>query len=214
MLQWQTLDKETPMHRKLHNRMFTYVASVATVAVAAAMIAVGAPAASAAPRTIAVVGKITGFGTPTINVKAGEQVSICLTSPDMPHDLTISDLNFKVASSGPSTCKTLTAPAAAGSHPFICSVQGHSGTMKGSLVVGAAAGAAAPAAGAPAAGAPAAGAPAAGAPQVAAVPAGGVQTGGGSTAGLTHVNLLTLGGGLLVAAMMSVLLGTRVARKN
>jgi heme/copper-type cytochrome/quinol oxidase subunit 2 len=208
MLQWQTLDKETPMHRKLHNRMFTYVAAAATVAVAAAMIAVGAPAASAAPRTIAVVGKITGFGTPTINVKAGEQVSICLTSPDMPHDLTISDLNFKVASTGPSTCKTLTAPAAAGSHPFICSVQGHSGTMKGSLVVGAAAGAA------PAAAAPAAAAPAAGAPQVAVVPAGGVQTGGGSTAGLTHVNLLTLGGGLLVAAMMSVLLGTRVARKN
>jgi plastocyanin len=193
------------MHRKLSHRMFTYVSAAATVAVAAAMIAVGAPAASAAPRTIAVVGKITGFGTPTINVKAGEQVSICLTSPDMPHDLTISDLNFKVASTGPSTCKTLTAPAAAGSHPFICSVQGHSGTMKGSLVVGAAAAGAA---------APAAGAPAAGAPQVAAVPAGGVQTGGGSTAGLTHVNLLTLGGGLLVAAMMSVLLGTRVARKN
>jgi plastocyanin len=193
------------MHRKLHNRMFTYVAAAATVAVAAAMIAVGAPAASAAPRTIAVVGKITGFGTKTINVKAGEQVSICLTAPDMPHDVTIADLNFKVASSGPSTCKTLTAPAAAGSHKFICSVQGHSGTMFGNLVVGAAAGAAAPAA------APAAGAAA---PQVAAVPAGGVQTGGGSTAGLTHVNLLTLGGGLLVAAMMSVLLGTRVARKN
>jgi plastocyanin len=194
------------MQRKLHNRMFTYVASAATVAVAAAMIAVGAPAASAAPRTIDVTGKITGFSMKTINVKAGEQVSICLTAPDMPHDLTIGDAgNFKVVSSGPKVCKTLTAPAKAGSYKYICSVLGHSGTMNGSLVVGAAAAGAAPAA------APAAGAAA---PQVAAAPAGGVQTGGGSTAGLTHVNLLTLGGGLLVAAMMSVLLGTRVARKN
>jgi hypothetical protein len=128
----------------------------------------------------------------------------------MPHDITIGDAgNFKVVSSGPKTCKTLTAPAKAGSYKYICSVQGHSGTMFGNLVVGGAAAAAAPAAGAAAA--PAAGAAA---PQVATVPAGGVQTGGGSTAGLTHVNLLTLGGGLLVAAMMSVLLGTRVARKN
>jgi plastocyanin len=204
MLQWQTLDKETPMQRKLHNRMFTYVAAAATVAVAAAMIAVGAPAASAAPRTIAVTGKITGFSMKTINVKAGEQVSICLTSPDMPHDLTVGDAgNFKVVSSGPKACKTLTAPAKAGTYKYICSVQGHSGTMFGNLVVGAAAGAAA---------APAA--PADAAAQVATTPEGGVQTGGGSTAGLTHVNLLTLGGGLLVAAMMSVLLGTRVARKN
>jgi plastocyanin len=195
------------MQRKLHNRMFTFVASAATVAVAAAMIAVGAPAASAAPRTIDVIGKIQGFSMKTINVKAGEQVSICLTSPDMPHDLTIGDAgNFKVVSSGPKVCKTLTAPAKAGTYKYICSVLGHAGTMNGSLVVGAAAAGAAPAA------APAAGAAAA--PQVAEAPAGGVQTGGGSTAGLTHVNLLTLGGGLLVAAMMSVLLGTRVARRN
>jgi len=119
------------MHRKLSNRMSTYVASAATVAVAAAMIAVGAPAASAAPRTIAVEGKIMGFSMKTIDVKAGEEVSICLTSPDMPHDLTVSDLNFKVASSGPSTCKTLTAPAAAGTHKYVCSVTGHAGTMFG-----------------------------------------------------------------------------------
>jgi plastocyanin len=194
------------MQRKLHNRMFTYVAAAATVAVAAAMIAVGAPAASAAPREIAVEGKIMGFGPKTINVKAGEEVSICLTSPDMPHDLTIGDLNYKVVSAGPKVCKTLKAPAAAGSHKFVCSVTGHGGMMFGNLVVAAAAGAAAPAADAAA--------PPADAPQVGAIPAGGVQTGGGSTAGLSHVNLLTLGGGLLVAAMMSVLLGTRVARKN
>jgi plastocyanin len=168
------------------------------------MIAVGAPSASAAPRTINVTSSITApfFAAKTINVKAGETVSICLKTKDVPHDITMADPAFKVASGA---CKTLTAPAAAGSHKFVCSISGHEQLgMVGNLVVGAAGGAAAPAA------APAAGA----APQVGAVPAGGVQTGGGSTAGLTHVNLLTLGGGLLVAAMMSVLLGTRVARRN
>lgn len=192
------------MHRKLHNRMFTYVASVATVAVAAAMIAVGAPAASAAPRVVKVEGKITGFSMKTIEAKPSEELSICLTSPDMPHDLTVGDAgNFKViAPTAAEVCKTMTAPAKAGTYKYVCSVQGHGGTMFGNLVVAGAAGAAA--------------APAAPAgPQVAgAAPSGGVQTGGGSTAGLTHVNLLALGGGLLVAAMMSVLHGTRVARRN
>jgi plastocyanin len=186
-----------------HSRMFTYVATAATVAITAAMIAVGAPSASAAPRQIDVTaGYTAGFSPKTINVTAGEQVSICLKVTDMPHDLTIASPAFKVAATtkGTAVCKTLTAPAS-GSHPFKCSIIGHE-SMTGTLVVGGAA--AAPAA------APAAGA----APQVAAVPAGGVQTGGGSTAGVTHTNLLMLGAGLLLAAMMSVLFGTRVARRD
>jgi uncharacterized cupredoxin-like copper-binding protein len=183
------------------NRIFTYVAGVATVAVAAAMIAVGAPAASAATRTINVSGVITGFSQSTINVTAGETVSICLTSTDIDHDLTIASLNFKVVSAkGVKACKTLVVPAAAGSKPFICSLPGHaSAGMKGNLVIKAATGAAAPAA--------------PGASQ--AVPAaGGAGTGGGSTAGLTDVNLLMLGGGLLIAAMMSALLGLRATRRD
>jgi plastocyanin len=208
------------MQHKQGNRIFTYVAGLATVAIAAALIAVGAPAASAAPRTINVASSITApfFAPKSIPVKAGEQVSICLTTKDVTHDLTIASLNFKVTASAPgaATCKTLTAPATAGSVAFICSVSGHAAAgMKGTLVVSAAGtGAPAPAAGAPAAGAPAAGAPAAGAPQVGSVPAGGVQSGGGSTAGLTHLNLLMLGGGLLIAAMMSGLLGLRVTRRD
>jgi nitrite reductase (NO-forming) len=204
------------MQRK-HNRFFTYVAGTATVAIAAAMIAIGAPAASAATRTINVGGVITAFTPKTINVTAGESVSICLKSNDTDHDLTISSLGFKVASKagGPAVCKTLVAPAAAGSHKFICSLPGHEQAgMVGSLVVKAA-GAPAPG-GAPAPQqAPGAPAPqqAPGAPQADA-PAGGVQTGGGSTAGVTNVNLLTLGGGLLFAAMMTALLGCRVARRD
>jgi plastocyanin len=193
------------MHQK-HSRLFSYVATAATVAITAAMIAVGAPTASAANRAINVNAAISGFSVSTINVKAGETVDITIKNTDaaIPHDLTIAAASFKVEAAGGKTAtKSLTAPTKAGSYPYICSVPGHSATMKGNLVVSAAGAAAA--------------APAAAAPtdQVKKVPAGGVQTGGGSTAsGVTNGNLLTLGGGLLVAAMMSVLFGTRVARRD
>ena len=206
------------MQRK-PNGIFAYVAAAATVAIAAAMIAVGAPVASAATRTINVGGVITGFSPSTINVKAGESVSICLKSNDTDHDLTISSLGFKVASKSgsPAVCKTLTAPAKAGSFKFICSISGHaSAGMVGKLVVAAGA-ASAPApkapAGSKAPSAPAAGSAADSAPQVESTPAGGVQAGGGSTAGMTHVSTLLLGGGLLVAAMMSGLFGWRGNRE-
>ena len=184
-----------------HSRIFTHVASAATVAIATALLALGAMSASAAPRVINVEGVITGFTPKAINVAAGEEVSICLTSPDTDHDLTIATLNFQVvAPTGPAVCKTLTAPSKAGKHKFICSILGHEAAgMVGSLVV-AAPGAAAPVAGA--------------APQGGQVPAAGVQTGGDSTARLVHVSPLTLGGGLLIAGMMSALLGWRVARKD
>jgi plastocyanin len=191
------------MHQK-HSRLFSYVATAATVAITAAMIAVGAPTASAANRAINVNAAISGFSMSTINVKAGETVDITVKNTDaaIPHDLSIGS-SFKVeVAGGKSATKSYTAPAKAGSYPFICSVTGHSQTMKGNVVVSAAGAAAAPAAAAPA-------------DQVKKVPAGGVQTGGGSTAsGVTNGNLLTLGGGLLVAAMMSVLFGTRVARRD
>ena len=210
------------MHHTRQSRVVTFVAATATAAAAAgALIVVGAPSASAAPRVINVTGVISGFTPKTINVKAGEAVSICLTSKDTDHDLTIADIGFKVTEpTGPAVCKTLTAPAAAGSHKFICSIAGHEQAgMVGSLVV--AAGGAAPAPGAPPAAAPAPGAPPAAAPpaaappaQVPTVPGGGVASGGGSTAAYTNPGLVTLGGGLLMAAFMSALLGWRVARRD
>ena len=128
------------MQHKQHNRIFTYVALAATTGVAAALVALGAPAASAAPRVINVNGIITAFTPKTINVAAGEEVSICLTSPDTDHDLTIPSINnFQViAPTGPAVCKTLTAPDKAGTHKFICSIPGHEAAgMVGSLVVAA-----------------------------------------------------------------------------
>jgi uncharacterized cupredoxin-like copper-binding protein len=193
------------MQHKQHHRIFTYVAAVATVAIAAGLIAVGAPAASAAPRVINVDGVITAFTPKTINVTAGEQVSICLTSKDIDHDLTIATVgNFQVvAPTGPAVCKTLTVPTATGTHKFICSIPGHElAGMVGSLVI-AAAGSAVPAA-------PAGGA----APQAGAVPAGGVQADLRPLVDLSQVSPLMLGAALLIAAMISGLLGWVVARKN
>lgn len=187
------------MRHRQHHLIFTHVASAATAAIAASLIAVGAPAASAAPRVINVSGVITAFTPATINVAAGEQVSICLTSPDTDHDLTISTISFKVAApTGPAVCKTLTAPAKPGTHKFICSIPGHeSAGMVGSLVV-AAAGAPAPAA-----------TSAAAAPQV-----GQTDAGDRPSAGLSDVSPLVLGGVLLIVAMMSFLLGWRIAHKD
>jgi hypothetical protein len=50
--------------------------------------------------------------------------------------------------------------------------------------------------------------------QVTSVPSGGVESGGGSTAGLNRAGLLTLGGGLLLAAAMSARFGRRVSRRQ
>jgi uncharacterized cupredoxin-like copper-binding protein len=193
------------MQHRQHNRIFNYVAATATVAIAAALIAVGAPAVSAAPRVINVDGKIIAFTPKTINVSAGEEVSICLTSTDIDHDLTIPTVNsFQVvAPKGPAVCKTLTVPTATGTHRFICSIPGHEGAgMFGSLVI-AAAGSAVPAA-------PAAGA----APPAGQVPAGGVQADIRPLVDLSQVSPLMLGAAVLIAAMMSALLGWVVARKT
>jgi len=51
-------------------------------------------------------------------------------------------------------------------------------------------------------------------PQVSDVPSGAAEAGGGSTAGLNHVGPLMLGGGLLLAAMMSALFGLRATRRD
>ena len=201
------------MHHTRPSRFVTFVAASATAAAAAgALMVVVAPSASAAPRVIQVSGVITGFTPKTINVKAGEAVSICLTSKDTDHDLTIADVGFKVtAPTGPAVCKTLTAPAKAGTHKFICSIAGHEQAgMVGSLVVAAGGPAAPPGAVPPAAVPPGAAPPA----QVPKVPGGGVASGGGSTAAYTNPGLVTLGGGLLMAAFMSALLGWRVARRD
>jgi hypothetical protein len=52
------------------------------------------------------------------------------------------------------------------------------------------------------------------APQVTRIPPGGPDTGSGSTAGLNQIDLLILGGGLLMVAGMSTLFSRRAARRR
>jgi len=193
---------------------------------AAAMIAVGAPSATAAV-AVTVSGKLVGGFTPTVvHVTAGVPTTITYKNTDSSdHDFTVTDLSFQVAAAGgASASKVLTATAAqVGSHKFICSISGHSALMFGTLIVDPAGTKTVPAtaaAGTPAVAGSAAAGPAAAnlsgvaGAQVSSIPSGGVQTGGGSTAGFAHSGLMTLGGGLLMAAFMSAFYGRRVARRN
>jgi hypothetical protein len=141
------------------------------------------------------------FTPAAIAVKVGDTVSITglTTHPTMSDvfpagaakiAMTTTDINYKV-----------TAP---GKYTYFCVA--HAG-MKGSFT---ATGAAAPGGAAAPAGT-AADVPAG---QVTDIPVGGVQTGGGSTAGVTHSGLITLGGGLLMAAFMSLVFSRRFASEK
>jgi plastocyanin len=219
------------MQQTQRNRTLKFVAAAATATMAAAMIAVGAPSATAAV-AVTVSGKLVGGFTPTVvHVTAGVPTTITYKNTDSSdHDFTVTDLSFQVAAAGgASASKVLTATAAqVGSHKFICSISGHSALMFGTLIVDPAGTKTVPAtaaAGTSAAGTPAVAGSAAAGPaaanlsgvagaQVSSIPSGGVQTGGGSTAGFAHSGLMTLGGGLLMAAFMSAFYGRRVARRN
>jgi|GEM_PF-1515023 plastocyanin len=214
------------MQQTQRNRTLKFVAAAATATMAAAMIAVGAPSATAAV-AVTVSGKLVGGFTPTVvHVTAGVPTTITYKNTDSSdHDFTVTDLSFQVAAAGgASASKVLTATAAqVGSHKFICSISGHSALMFGTLIVDPAGTKTVPAtaaAGTPAVAGSAAAGPAAAnlsgvaGAQVSSIPSGGVQTGGGSTAGFAHSGLMTLGGGLLMAAFMSAFYGRRVARRN
>ena len=214
------------MQQTQRNRTLKFVAAAATATMAAAMIAVGAPSATAAV-AVTVSGKLVGGFTPTVvHVTAGVPTTITYKNTDSSdHDFTVTDLSFQVAAAGgASASKVLTATAAqVGSHKFICSISGHSALMFGTLIVdpaGTKTVTATAAAGTPAVAGSAAAGPAAAnlsgvaGAQVSSIPSGGVQTGGGSTAGFAHSGLMTLGGGLLMAAFMSAFYGRRVARRN
>ena len=190
------------------NRIAKFAAIAATATLSAAMIAVSAPAASAADHVIGTSGDTFTPSTLPGVVAIGD--TITFNGLDGHNATSTAGSVAKFASpAGVASYKYTTTTA--GKHTYDCTF--HSG-MVGSFTVAAAAGGAAPApaAPAPAAPAPKADAPAAPAPagpapstqgQVSEVPSGGIQTGGGSTAGFNNGGLVTLGGGLLMASFMS-----------
>jgi len=216
------------MQHKQNNRFFTYVASVATVAIAAALIAVGAPTASAADGTVNVPAGTDTYSPATTSLNPGDTITWRNSGV---HDIKSARIpaGAKAWSSpiqqGAATFSQT--PTVTGNYRYFCSLHSNVAAANAATqdttqmvgqftVAGGAAPAPAPAPGpAPApAPAPKGDAPATGDAQVGSVPSGGVQSGGGSTAGPTHVSLLMLGGGLLIAAMMSALLGLRITRKD
>ena len=84
-------------------------------------------------------GLASGFTPKTVHVTAGVATTITYKNTDSsPHDVTIPTLGgFKIfAEGGASASKVLTPTAAqVGSHPFICSLSGHSVLMNGTLIV-------------------------------------------------------------------------------
>jgi pyruvate dehydrogenase E2 component (dihydrolipoamide acetyltransferase) len=216
------------MQKTRHHRTSKLVATAATAAIAAAMIAVGAPSASAANQIINTSGDTFTPSALTAVVNVGDTVTFNGLGGHNATSTAASVAKFASPAGAASFVYKTTTP---GKHTYDCTF--HSGMVGSFTVVGAAA-PAAPAPKAPAApgpiaavpaapAAPAAPAPAAPAPgtdpaaaggQVSTVPQGGIASGGGSTAQMNDAGLKTLGGGLLMAAFMSALLGRRVARRS
>jgi len=95
---------------------------------------VGEPAAGA--RTIEVVGEALAFDPPEIEVEAGEEVAIALTSVDGVHDLTIAEADFKVAAKRGDTEELGLRIDDPGTYTYYCSIPGHRGAgMEGTLTV-------------------------------------------------------------------------------
>lgn len=94
----------------------------------------GEPAAGA--RTIEVSGEAFAFDPSDIELEAGEEVAIALTSVDAVHDLTIAEADFKVAAKRGDTEELGLRIDDPGTYTYYCSIPGHRGAgMEGTLTV-------------------------------------------------------------------------------
>ncbi len=90
----------------------------------------------AGAREIVVTAKAYRFEPATIQVAAGEAVTIVLTATDLPHDVTVEGVGHIVHANGGKTTRggvKITKPS---TYSFYCSVTGHRAEgMVGTLVV-------------------------------------------------------------------------------
>ena len=214
------------MQQTHHNRVFKLVAIAATTVIAAAMIAVGAPSASAVTHTVQVPAGQNLF-TPqnlgTINV--GDTITWKnndvhnVVSANIPAGATPFESPIL---SGPSATFSLTVTSP-GNYRYLCTLHAsvadaNAATQPTTEMVGqfTVVGTAIPPipAGTTAGGTTPAGTSAAGS-QISSVPMGGVQAGGGSTVGFSRSGLIAaLGGGLLILAFFSAPRTKRVVRQR
>jgi plastocyanin len=87
-------------------------------------------------RQIEVTGSSFAFDPDEIEVAAGEDVAIVLTSTDILHDFTIDELDAHVAADGGETATGGLRADEPGRYTFYCTVAGHrSAGMEGTLIV-------------------------------------------------------------------------------
>jgi cytochrome c oxidase subunit 2 len=87
-------------------------------------------------RSIEVTGSSFAFDPDEIEVAAGEDVAIVLTSTDILHDFTIDELDAHVAADGGETATGGLRADEPGRYTFYCTVAGHrSAGMEGTLIV-------------------------------------------------------------------------------
>lgn len=87
-------------------------------------------------REIEVTASSFAFDPDTIEVEAGEDVAIVLTSTDILHDFVIDDLDAHVSTGGGETATGGLRADEPGTYTFYCSVPGHrEAGMEGTLVV-------------------------------------------------------------------------------
>lgn len=87
-------------------------------------------------REIEVSASSFAFDPDTIEVEAGEDVAIVLTSTDILHDLVVDDLDVHVSAGGGETSTGGLHAEDPGTYTFYCSVSGHrEAGMEGTLVV-------------------------------------------------------------------------------
>jgi uncharacterized cupredoxin-like copper-binding protein len=94
------------------------------------------PSAAADARSIEVVAGGLRFDPGDIEVDAGEDVAIVLSSTDMIHDFTIDELGFHVAAGGGEQSEAGLTATEPGDYTYYCSVPGHRAAgMEGTLTV-------------------------------------------------------------------------------
>lgn len=89
-------------------------------------------------RKVVVMARSFAFDPKTIEVEAGEDVAIVLTSTDITHDFVLDegDVHVVAAEKGKTQTGGFTAPDEAGEYAYFCSVAGHRASgMEGTLVV-------------------------------------------------------------------------------
>ena len=93
-------------------------------------------AAGAPADELRLLGKSFAYEPAAITVKAGDTRTVVLKARDLPHDITVKELDIHIHANGGRTVKKAVTFDKPGTYTFYCSVAGHrQAGMEGTLVV-------------------------------------------------------------------------------